>query len=86
VGLLGHCSNAAVYALPTLKQQVKEGEPHKPEIDLHIPGDNLKIHHYLAGDAACPTGPHLIKTVQLTEAHAANDPASAALNRQGANR
>jgi hypothetical protein len=81
VGLPGHCGDAAVYALPTLKQQVDEGMLHKPEIDLHIPGDKVKIHPYLVGDAALrliSAGPHLIITLQLNEAPAANDPASAA--------
>jgi hypothetical protein len=79
VGSPGNRGDAAVYALSTLKQQIDEGMLRKLEIDLQSPGDNVKIHPYLVGDAAFPTGPHMIKTAQLTEAQAANDPASAAL-------
>jgi hypothetical protein len=83
VGLPGHCGDAAVYALLTLKQQVDEGMLHKPENDSGIPGDKVKIHPYLVGDAALcllSAGPHLINTLQLNEAPAASDPASAALS------
>jgi hypothetical protein len=85
VGSPGNRGDAAVYALSTLKQQIDEGMLRKLEIDLQIPGDNVKIHPYLVGDAAFSTGPHMIKTAQLTEAQAANDPASAALNRRVTN-